>query len=109
MKIGDELGLLDELTGDKVSYGRLRAMRQIGPFTLYLTFQNTVELTTKERGIWWVLIDDSERGAKDAVGFRNSRKDDAYELYHSDVEHIRESLKLEPVIGNYKPEIKPLD
>lgn len=99
-----EVRIRNEDTGEDHSYGMLADKREVGPLLLYLTYDDQVEVTSEERGAWWLIVDDRERRSKRAIGFRAARKEEAWELFRDgSVDDIRESLAAVPMIGTYNP------
>lgn len=98
-----EIRLRNEVTGEEESYGRLVNTREVGPLIVRLTYDEHLQ-AAGERGVWWIIVHDRERDKKAVIGFRASRRYEAWMLYLSgDVDELRESVDAEPMIGPYKP------
>lgn len=98
-----EIILVNEDTGERHSYGMLVNTREIGPLAVCLTYDEHLQ-AAGERGVWWIIVHDRERDKKAVIGFRASRRYEAWMLYlGGDVDELRDSVDAEPVIGSYNP------
>lgn len=68
-----EIRLVNPTTGARESFGILAERRQVGPYSLRLTYDEV-------RRLWWIILH-MEGGQVATVGYTEARRDIAWELF----------------------------
>lgn len=68
-----EIRLVNPTTGERESFGILAKRRQVGPYSLRLTYDEV-------RRLWWIILH-AESGSIATVGYTEARRVVAWDLF----------------------------